>query len=256
MGSNGGPPTLTSATASAGGSLTAGTYYYKITTVTKTGESIGSTERNATAANGDKITLVGGAVAGSVQFKIYRGTASGAEVLLDTVTAVGGAWTPYVDDGSKTPGVATVPTVENSKLPLGWGNYGATTFPVSYLTDAAIQGNILRMSATGSTNYLSCLITAGSTTVQAGDVVRFVGKVRLDTVPFLIKVNFGGGGNFQPLGNLSAGTGGAWATFQSDYVMPATIANLELLLQLNAGSGNVDIAQLGMYNLTKLGVTP
>lgn len=97
------PPVATSATAVAGGSLTAGTYKYYITAINANGETTVSNELTGTTASSNlTITLVWGAVTGATGYKIYRtaaGGATGTELLLTTVGAV----TTYNDAAVGTP---------------------------------------------------------------------------------------------------------------------------------------------------------
>lgn len=102
----GGTDTITALTAStlslgttstSGGTLAAGTYYWKVTATAAGGEGIGSNEVTAvtTGATSSQI-LNWTAVTGATGYKIYRGTAAGAEnILVATVAAV----TTYTDIG-------------------------------------------------------------------------------------------------------------------------------------------------------------
>ncbi len=100
-------------TATTGGTLAAATYYYKATYTNARGETTGSNEiSQVTTGTTSTVTFtIGAAPANSTGMKIYRSTAAGAEVLLDTLAATP---TNYTDNGSKTPGTATVPTVNTS----------------------------------------------------------------------------------------------------------------------------------------------
>jgi hypothetical protein len=103
-------PVLSSpTTATTGGSLAAATYYYKATYTNAAGETVGSNEiSQVTTGTASTVTFtIGAAPAGATGTKIYRSTATGAEVLLDTLATTP---TTYTDNGSKTPGTATVPT--------------------------------------------------------------------------------------------------------------------------------------------------
>jgi hypothetical protein len=105
-------PTLTSATAAAsGGSLADGAYFYKLTAVNARGETLASNERSATTSGGSgSVALSWPAVSGATGYKVYRGSASGAETLLATVGAV----TSYTDTGAATPGLSTPPTANTA----------------------------------------------------------------------------------------------------------------------------------------------
>lgn len=105
-----GTPVLTLGTTSTtGGTLAAGTYYWKLTAINASGETVGSNEVTATTTgttSSQPFTWV--AITGSTTgYKLYRGTAPGAENVLVTTL---GLVTSYTDAGSA--GTAgTVPVV-------------------------------------------------------------------------------------------------------------------------------------------------
>ncbi|HUJ56686.1 MAG TPA: hypothetical protein VLW49_11935 [Gaiellaceae bacterium] len=92
-----------SGAATAGGHLAGGTtYYYEVTSVTGSGESIAGSESSYTPPTGtstNRITLNWTAVAGATGYKVYRSTSEGGEQLLATVGAV----TSYTDSSATTP---------------------------------------------------------------------------------------------------------------------------------------------------------
>jgi hypothetical protein len=94
-------------TAATGGLLADGTYFYVVTAIDASSETLESNEESVTAAGGGASvnTLTWTAVQDATGYRIYRGDASGAEVLLAEVPAA----TTYADDGSVTPGTATPP---------------------------------------------------------------------------------------------------------------------------------------------------
>lgn len=117
------PPVATSATPTAGGALTAGTYKYYITAINTNGETTISNELTGTTAAGNlTLALVWVAVSGATGYKIYRtasGGATGTELLLTTLGAVttfndaavgapAGAFP--VQNTAATPGTYTAPT--------------------------------------------------------------------------------------------------------------------------------------------------
>jgi hypothetical protein len=90
-----------------GGTFTAGTYYWKLTAVTGYGETTGSNEISATLVlNGSKV-LTWATVSGAERYKLYRGTAAGAENVL--VTTLDSGTLTYTDTGTSS-GAATVPS--------------------------------------------------------------------------------------------------------------------------------------------------
>jgi peptidoglycan/xylan/chitin deacetylase (PgdA/CDA1 family) len=101
-------PTLGApATATTGGTLAAGTWFYRLTATSATGETLPSAEVSATTTTAtSKVTLTWSAPAGATGYRIYRSSTSGAQTLLAAVGAV----TAYADTGAATPGAATPPT--------------------------------------------------------------------------------------------------------------------------------------------------
>lgn len=112
-----GAPTLSSATGSiSGGSLAAGTYFYKISAIGGSGtggETAGSNERSAVVASGSSgsVALAWTAYTNApTGYRVYRGTATGAE----SVYYLPGNVTSFTDTGAATAG---------SAAPLLRGNY-------------------------------------------------------------------------------------------------------------------------------------
>lgn len=103
------PTGVTAADHATGGTFGAGTYFYVVSAVTPSGESIGSTEAKVTIPANDQVDLSWNAVAGATAYKIYRSTTSGGEFsttpnsqLVTTVS--GGSTTTFTDPGSATTG--------------------------------------------------------------------------------------------------------------------------------------------------------
>ena len=113
-------PTVT-ATAGTGGTLAAGTYYYKVSTLVTAGTAGYGANAAETVASDEQVVTV--AATGSVQlaftrsssipaanvagFRIYRSAAANGTSQSEVFLAdVGAAATSYTDDGSATPGMA------------------------------------------------------------------------------------------------------------------------------------------------------
>ena len=96
-------PTLTLGTTGAsGGVATAGAYFWKVTAVGPTGETLGSNEVTATlAANGNQ-ALSWTAVANSTGYNVYRSTTTGGESGATALVAKLGNVTAYTDLGAAT----------------------------------------------------------------------------------------------------------------------------------------------------------
>lgn len=113
-------------TSTAGGTLAAATYYYKITALNALGETIGSNEVSVTTTGATSSnTVTWGAVATATGYRIYRGTAAAGE---NTYYAVGTV-TTFTDTGAA--GTAgTVPGANTTGMTVGgqwrfaqFGNY-------------------------------------------------------------------------------------------------------------------------------------
>jgi len=146
-------PTVTlGATATTGGTFTAGTYYWKVTATNAQGETTGSNEVTATlAASGTQI-INWVAVPGATGYRVYRGAATGTGALITTLGAV----TTYTDTGT-TGSATTVPTSNTTSsvtTPLNtlqvsasssgvWGNQVtvAVTVAASTFTITAVGPN-------------------------------------------------------------------------------------------------------------------
>lgn len=103
-----GPTNLAATPSGAGGTIPAGTYYYRVTAVGATGETIASNEVTVTLSGAtSSVALAWTALAGATAYRIYRGTALEAEVLL---ASPGGTGTSYTDTGAAVPGTSVVPT--------------------------------------------------------------------------------------------------------------------------------------------------
>lgn len=104
-----GIPTLTGSTT--GGTLAAATYYYKITALNASGETVGSPEASVvTTGTTSSVAVSWTAVTGATSYKIYRGTTAGSENTYYTSTTAS-----FTDTGAA--GTAgTVPTVNTTIL--------------------------------------------------------------------------------------------------------------------------------------------
>jgi hypothetical protein len=92
------PPTFSALTTSTtGGTLAAATYFYVVTALGGSGETLRSNERSVTTTGATSSNaLTWGAVAGAAGYRVYRGTAAGAE----GVYYAPGNVTSYTDTGA------------------------------------------------------------------------------------------------------------------------------------------------------------
>lgn len=107
--------TLSSSTASSGGTLTAGTFGYKVTALSQYGETAGSAEKTQVIASGsaNTVTLTWTTITNAVGYRIYGRTSGGPwRNIAQIAQASSPTWTDY---GSITPDPTyTAPTVDTS----------------------------------------------------------------------------------------------------------------------------------------------
>lgn len=165
-------PTITLGTTNtSGGTFSAATYYWKVTTTTAFGETAGSNEITATlVANGTQV-INWTAVTNALGYKVYRGTTAGSENILVT-TISSGATVTYTDTGIAGTSVA-VPTSPTSgtyywkvtarsangeSLPSNELSATVTAIQAQPFTWPAVPGatsyNIYRGTAAGAENIL------------------------------------------------------------------------------------------------------
>lgn len=103
------PASLAATGSTTGGTLVAATYYYKVTALNASGETVGSNEVSVTTTGTtSSVALSWAAVAGATSYKIYRGTAAGAESVFYTST------TNSYSDTNAASAAGTVPTVNTT----------------------------------------------------------------------------------------------------------------------------------------------
>lgn len=105
------PTGLAATGATTGGTLAAGTYFYKVTALNSNGETLPSSEVSViTTGTTSSVSLTWGAVTGATSYRIYRGTATNAQNVYYTSTTAS-----YVDiNAASTAG--TVPTVNSANV--------------------------------------------------------------------------------------------------------------------------------------------
>ncbi len=99
-------------TATTGGSLTAATYYYRVTAVNSAGETLASTETSQVVPAGTATNVVvvnWGAVTGAASYNVY-GRTTGAETKI--TASIGTTGLTYTDTGSSLSGA--LPTVNST----------------------------------------------------------------------------------------------------------------------------------------------
>src|SRR5581483_7359740 len=111
-------PTFSGASNTGGHLNGLNTYYYEITAVSSSGESVAGSEASYTTpvgTNTNQITLNWSAVSGATSYKVYRATVEGEEQLL----ASGIASTSYTDSSATFPSGSGPPTGTGSGDPCG-----------------------------------------------------------------------------------------------------------------------------------------
>ena len=108
------PVQSAASTATTGGTLAAATYFYRIVAINALGTSLGSNEVSITTTGATStVTTNWATVTGATGYRVYRGTAAGAQDRLVTTT---GLVLTFVDTGAATT-AGTVPTQNTSGTP-------------------------------------------------------------------------------------------------------------------------------------------
>lgn len=160
------PPVAVSATPTAGGALTAGTYKYYITATNANGETTVSNEITGTTSAGNlTLALTWNAVATAVAYRIYRtaaGGATGTELFLAQVTAP----TVTYNDAAVGSPAGAFPTTNTASTP---GVYTAPTkfFPFTSESVAMMQDTVWRRPIRQSADIIGAV--AGNQHVE-GDL--------------------------------------------------------------------------------------
>lgn len=126
------PANAAFSTSTTGGTLAAGTYYYRVSALDGNGgETLASAETSqVTTGSTSTVTVNWGAVTGATGYKVY-GRSTGAELLIAEVGSV----TTYIDDGSVTPSGA-LPTANTT------GTTAATSSDVVVAAGATVTVGI------------------------------------------------------------------------------------------------------------------
>jgi hypothetical protein len=96
-------PANPGAFAEAGGSLPDDTYYYKVSAIDEAGESIASSEVQATTSGTDNsVTVDWDTVSGAVRYKIYRSLVTGTYGTVSFLVYVNAGTLSYTDTGAVT----------------------------------------------------------------------------------------------------------------------------------------------------------
>ena len=166
---------LTDASAATGGTLAAATYYYVVSAINAQGETLKSNELSITTTGATSSNTVSwAAITGATGYRVYRGTATGAQTVYYAVGAV----TSYVDTGStatagtpsgtNTTGLATPVQAALATVTTGGTLAAATYFYVVSATNSigeTLKSNEQSVATTGATssNTVSWAAITGAT---------------------------------------------------------------------------------------------
>jgi hypothetical protein len=146
-------------TSTTGGTLAAGTYYYKVTALGAVGETIGSSEVSVvTTGTTSSNTLTWAAISGATGYRVYRGTAAGAE----SVYLAAGNATTFTDTGAA--GTAGTVPVSNTAV----GTFSVYGVPVSVALGDSASTVASKIAATAG------FIALFSSVTVSGPVVTYV----------------------------------------------------------------------------------
>lgn len=145
-------PTTFVATKTAEGGLADDTYYYKVTAIGINGESLGSSEANATTSGGDNSVTLEWDDQDDVTFRVYRGLATGVYTEYRETTSN----TLLDDDDDKWLVGSSIPTVAPDITTYSWsvlnnvvgvegvfvpaGNDGVSTTPKRTVIEISYNG--------------------------------------------------------------------------------------------------------------------
>jgi parallel beta-helix repeat protein len=184
------PGTPSTSTSTSGGTLAAGTYYYKVTALDSYGnETLPSAEASRTTTGSTStVTVSWTAVPGAVTYRVYRGTTSGGQSVYYT-----SATNSYIDTGSAST-AGTVP-IANSAAAVHANSTGLTIQPATNSTSTfqvqtADGSNVFTIDTTNEAVTTKELIVGSPTNVG------FVNRLFSDNFELgsTIRWNSSGGG--------------------------------------------------------------
>jgi hypothetical protein len=129
------PASVTATPSASGGTFTAATYFYKVSALFPWGESAVSSEVSAVVVANGSVALTWGAVTGATGYRVYRGTAAGAESAYQVATGNSFTDTGSAGTAGTPPTLHTLPigqAVQSTLVNDGAGaSLGVSTFTIS-----------------------------------------------------------------------------------------------------------------------------
>ncbi|HET7129920.1 MAG TPA: hypothetical protein VFJ93_12675, partial [Gaiellaceae bacterium] len=215
-------PTALGAVQATGGTLTAGTHFYRVTAFTDAGESLASNLASAVTADGGAVDLSWTGIAGAHHYRIYRGT---SEAMDDGVV--------YVD----TPDASLVYT------DIGGGTSGMLP-TTSDVVDQATTGSLAwNADASVVQAALEALVGSGNVVVSKNDdvyTIRFQGTLSDSPVRQLLATPLSSLQKLveQPGGGASTTAGTAAVHTRADISDTPTQVNQVQILTVTATGGS------------------
>ena len=167
------------------GTFAAGTYFWKITFTTASGETQPSNEATATIALNGRASLTWTqARPGCTGVNVYRGTATGAEDHL--ITTLSGTATSYTDTG--TTGSATSPPTNNNALTDGFNKQPGWEWIATVTPGSGHQSEIWAYRMAPGYNG-GVLFTNANNAAARAVVVEFSSTLRYQTVELFPGIN-------------------------------------------------------------------
>jgi hypothetical protein len=149
------PVAALGATTASGGTFAAGDYFWVVTATNAHGETLASNEVTATLVANDSKAITWDAITGATGYKLYRGTAAGAE---DVLVATVGAVTTATDTGDAGE-AATLPATNTTGFatptPAGDGNVWLYVTGVITLLRGAVESHTANKVQSNDTFALS-----------------------------------------------------------------------------------------------------
>ncbi|HYR17642.1 MAG TPA: sialidase family protein, partial [Mycobacterium sp.] len=153
------PLALTALSAPGVGSLAAGTYFYEVTALTPTGETVASKEVSAVLTGVGEVMLGWTAVPGATGYRIYRGTTTGGENLYIAPT---GTLVNFTDDNTDTHTPGSPPSSSAARVTKTSGPipYNAPADGSNRPTGVGAVASAAGTLASGTYSYVVSAVTA------------------------------------------------------------------------------------------------